>query len=147
MSFESIVTYVKENFKICFGTFSGSILVILGILVFIATSRRTRHIWVLMITTLFIICNIAYVVQWWAKNLKFRMAMIFISWDSFLMYHWWFALKYLKCSLKIPVEVEQKIFKPSTPRLLQAMNVIICIVIQACTYYEVRITFSIKATK
>ena len=129
MSFESIVTYVKEHFKVCFGTFSGTILVMLGILVFIATCRRTRHMWVLMITTLFVICNIAYVVQWWTKNLKFRMAMIFISWDCFLMYHWLFALKYLKCSLKIPVEVEQKIIQPSTPRLIRALNVVISIVI------------------
>lgn len=145
-----MLKYVQDNFQVCFGTFSGSILVLLGILVFIATYRKTRHIWVLMITTLFIICNIAYVAQWWLmvpKNLKFRMAMIFISWDSFLMYHWLFALKYLKCSLKIPIEVENKILHPSTPRLLQGMNVLICMVIQACTYYEVSITFSRTATK
>ena len=76
-----------------------------------------------------------------------RMTNIFISWDCFLIYHWLFALKYLKCSLKIPVEVKQKIIQPSTPRLLRALNVVISIIIQACTYYEVRITFSLTAKK
>ena len=43
----------------------GSLIVILGVIVFINTFRSTRDRWVLLNITLVVICNVAYVAKAW----------------------------------------------------------------------------------
>ena len=87
-------------------TIFGSIFVVVGVLITIATYRTTRDTWVLLNVALVIICNIFYIADTWSTESIFLMIATYLDWSCYLMYHWLFVIKYLKCSFKIPVEVE-----------------------------------------
>ena len=146
MTFESILTYISINWEKCLWTFVASMLAVIGTGVAIATYKSSKHLWVMIVVTFFIISNIFYVAAMWEKNLTARMVITIISWGSFLMYHWLFAMKYLTCSFKIPVEVEKKIIQPSTPRLLKSLNIAVSILIITVTCYSVTQTLSTTKT-
>jgi hypothetical protein len=93
-----------------------AVMILIAIYIAIQTYRTTKHLFVLFEIGLFMTNNICFVLRLYSTDgTTEKMIVRIISNSAFLSYHWFFAYKYLKCSLKIPIEVRSNLVAQKTP--------------------------------
>ena len=99
-----------------------AVMILLAIWIAIRTYQTTKHAFVILEIVLFVINNFCFALRLYTEDgTTFKMIVRIVSNSAFLLYHWFFAYKYLKCSIKIPVEVRNNLVKPKTPIWLKTL--------------------------